>query len=445
MPWRPTRLSLFLAVVLATRAGARADDPPPPSATAGTVVLDVTGHAPATLINAKEDATEDALRHAVEQGGGTALQSTTAVDNGVLIRDQILSECRGYVARYQPLAEGPDGHGQYAVRLRAWVKQGDVATAIDALKPLIRRKGHPRMLLLADARGGRLDDDTLLDMQEPLRNWGFDVVSHDVLDQRQRAEAEEAARGELDPEKAAKVASAVKADYFVIVSSTVKKFPDVTTYGVTTHRLKVHCGVQVVRADTRMLLASAAKDADPNDDQDPDLTISRLTKELTDLSLRTVIGYVVKDWLDPLSELEISMYKADGQTLADVVGWLRTVRAMRDVNVRRTDDRGFTELTVRSPWTAGDLVLQLKQRLPAGATVESSGARISVNCPGSGRPPPAGPATAGRSNWAKLSALVTAGVLSLASLVVAAVAWAKGRMENAGAALHQWADQADPP
>ena len=450
MPRRPSppplllmaALLLLLLAATAAAAAARGDDPSAAAAgPGGLVVLDVTGHAPATLVNAKEDATEDALRNAVEQGGGTYLQSATEVTNGVLIRDKIKTQCRGFIDHFQPLADGPDGHGQYAVRVRAWVRQGEIANAIDeGLRPLIRRRGNPRLLLVANTEGGRLDEDMTLKMQEPLREWGFDVVSYGVDAQRQRAEAEAAAAGESDLDKAAKTAAALKADYFVVVGSTVTRYQPVTTYGVTTHPLTVHCGVQVIRTDTRMLLRSVRKDAKSDDAEDPDVTVARLTEGLMDEALLADARQIAVDWLDPLSEMEISIYKADAQTLADVVGWLRGVRALRDVNVRRTDDRGFTELTVRSPWTAGDLVLQLKQGLPAGATVASTGARIAIHCGGPGPTPGPVPDPPRQRNWGRLSALLAVGGLSLTSLVVAVVAWFRGRAENARAALQQWTD-----
>src|SRR2546427_12382883 len=54
---------------------------------------------------AEKEATDAALRNAVEQVAGVLVSSNTLVENSVLVQDQILSHSAGYVRKYDVLSK----------------------------------------------------------------------------------------------------------------------------------------------------------------------------------------------------------------------------------------------------------------------------------------------------------------------------------------------------
>lgn len=74
----------------------------------------VTGNAPVINGNvaaAEEEATNDALRRAVEQEAGVLLQSFTQMQNLEIVRDDIFSNARGFITNYKPLFKTTSSDG----------------------------------------------------------------------------------------------------------------------------------------------------------------------------------------------------------------------------------------------------------------------------------------------------------------------------------------------
>src|SRR6478736_508311 len=111
------KLLLPLAALLALAPMARAADDITQEAQGQAAVL--AGDKPA----AREKATEDALRHAVEMAAGTMVTSTTEVENFQTKMDQVLTHSSGFVKKYDIVKEGMDGD-VVQVTIKAQISMG---------------------------------------------------------------------------------------------------------------------------------------------------------------------------------------------------------------------------------------------------------------------------------------------------------------------------------
>ncbi len=122
----------------------------PARAERGTIV-EAEGESP--IINgnqfqAKQIATSDALRRAVEQVMGIFVDNQSDVTNYQMIRDTIRMTSEGFVARYEVIKEDYDtGRKLCRVTVRAEVKQDAVRQKVDELKRTIVRAGKPRLMI----------------------------------------------------------------------------------------------------------------------------------------------------------------------------------------------------------------------------------------------------------------------------------------------------------
>jgi hypothetical protein len=112
---------------------------------------------------ARDRATEDALRRAVEQAVGTLVASETEVKSSQLVRDRILTRAQGYVRSYQVTGTREDG-GVLQVSVKARVATDALESDLAAVGITLARKGLPRIaLLIAEQR---------IDEVKPAAWWG---------------------------------------------------------------------------------------------------------------------------------------------------------------------------------------------------------------------------------------------------------------------------------
>ncbi len=99
------------------------------------------------LGRAKTQALQEAQRNAVEIGLGTLIDSSTIVENAVLIQDRIYSRASGYVTDYHVTSEGatPSGHA-YETCIEASVATATIKDDLNAIGILKQRVGNPRFM-----------------------------------------------------------------------------------------------------------------------------------------------------------------------------------------------------------------------------------------------------------------------------------------------------------
>jgi len=109
----------------------------------------VVGTAPmmGNQAQARQQALQQALRAAVEQGVGTLLDSKTMVENFQVISDKIYSQASGYVNDYKVLSEGvtPDGQ-MYNVTIQATVSTASIKNDLGMGTTSSMLQGNPRFM-----------------------------------------------------------------------------------------------------------------------------------------------------------------------------------------------------------------------------------------------------------------------------------------------------------
>jgi hypothetical protein len=146
-----------------------------------------------------EQAKQAALRQAAEQGMGVLVSASTQVRNFAVIDDQILSQTKGFVSRYEVVEQGPADGQTYRVTVEAQVDLGSLYAKLDALDLLVDAVGNPRILCLSRER--------LEEVDGPSRRLSESSVAAAALEDALRAASDRfalvapaAADGSSDPE-----------------------------------------------------------------------------------------------------------------------------------------------------------------------------------------------------------------------------------------------------
>ena len=100
---------------------------------------------------ARDEAINDAMRKAVEQGVGTFISSESLVDKMVLVEDRIYSESRGFIESYKILSEKKDD-GIYEITISALVKMADLARGLEAIGLILNKKENPRVMVIVHSK-----------------------------------------------------------------------------------------------------------------------------------------------------------------------------------------------------------------------------------------------------------------------------------------------------
>lgn len=109
-----------------------------------------TGVAPIkgdNIAGARQAATQDALRQALEQGVGMLMDATSILKNNDLM-EKIYTNTQGYITRYDIIKEGREQNGLYRVKICAMVKSGALRDTLVKLGLIKAMMDYPRVLIL---------------------------------------------------------------------------------------------------------------------------------------------------------------------------------------------------------------------------------------------------------------------------------------------------------
>lgn len=99
---------------------------------------------------ARDQAIDDALRNAVEQGLGTFVQSSTLVENYQLVSDNILTWSNGYVKSYEIASERLPDPSTYEVIINAQLELANLKNDWNSIQNLLSKMQNPRILIIMD-------------------------------------------------------------------------------------------------------------------------------------------------------------------------------------------------------------------------------------------------------------------------------------------------------
>ena len=128
----------------------------------GAILVKASGVGPLTdagVAPARKAAIDDALKQAVEQARGVMVQSETLVKDFVTVRDEILSNSKGFVKRYEILQEKKvEADRVYRVEVQTAVLLSDPPTPPVRLDPKNFQTKVPKILGEVNALSRRTDE-----------------------------------------------------------------------------------------------------------------------------------------------------------------------------------------------------------------------------------------------------------------------------------------------
>ncbi|WP_408956164.1 flagellar assembly protein T N-terminal domain-containing protein [Natroniella sp. ANB-PHB2] len=212
------------------------------------------------LVQARDMATTDAFRNAVEKGVGVFIDSQTKTSNYELIEDSIFSRAQGYVADYEIL-DTWNQDGIFYVRIRALVQEELLEDDLDALDLVIHRAGDPRVMVIIPSEeyirrrwssARRISTPAAeREITRQLLDAGFRLIDQNRIDQARNSEGvRRALAGDADAFR--ELRAEYDADLLVIGEATSQFVEE--REGFYSYRATL--STEVVETDTAELVAS---------------------------------------------------------------------------------------------------------------------------------------------------------------------------------------------
>lgn len=352
---------------------------------ADRVMVRATGQAQAELPNAREAAIEAALRQAVEVGGGVNIASITEVRDFRIVEDVIYAKTAGLVEKYDVIAENPDQDGFYTVRVEAIISRGDINTKLEAWKSLIKRKGRPRVMVVGSVDRQPFQRRLTAHVQDILEQKSFTVIDLDMLEENKRLAAERAAKGDLDPIKAALITRQAGADYLVVVQIEGTRYTGQSFHGVTLYPVDATAIIKVIAADTSRVIASKSVSDSRNGDT-TERAMGEVTTSVTSLAMEEALKRIAVNWLEELDQrggvqVTVVANAFSFDRLESLTKGLRALGDVKDIIIDNTDHQGQSTFRVVSNSLTFNIASVLKSIDPEIVITNSSKFQIEISPP----------------------------------------------------------------
>jgi hypothetical protein len=368
-----------VAPLKGTKSG-QLDQAPPPS---GDVqVQEARGEA--AVLNgdkpaAREKATEDALRRAVEMAVGARVSSVSEVQDFQTKMDQVMSHSSGFVKKYEVVKEGMDGD-VVQVTVRAQISSAALDKDLEAMGLLMARKGMPRtMVLIAEQnigqaaprgawmQGGatvsadlRIAENTILDQ---LKNGGF----RQLIDPGIATEKAASVGGittEINAAQARKLKSLTGAEVILIGQVIALSRGDVSDLGPGWRSCTATLSGRAVNTDNGDILSTS--ETTQNAAQLDDLTCGKeAIKKASKAFSQDMIRKIAARWSQDVSagnEVHLTARKVASFKLASD---FRSALTQRVRGVKGVEQRSFASGTQELDLTLVGSTQQLAEELEA--------------------------------------------------------------------------------
>lgn len=161
------------------------DTDPAPAAPLETVLVEGTGAVvKGDLAAARDAAIADARRMAIEQVAGVKTSISTEISDGIMIRDEVLSETGGIITDTRILEEGVRDGELYRV-------QAEITVATDPLRAMLYRFAPKDRIVLHIRHSGYPADTSIIEttMTQTLIDAGYRVLDPDTATPAEKQEA----------------------------------------------------------------------------------------------------------------------------------------------------------------------------------------------------------------------------------------------------------------
>ncbi|MBN2124318.1 MAG: hypothetical protein JW821_08490 [Deltaproteobacteria bacterium] len=324
-------------VVVALMVGLILSFPPDLPAEEETREIQALGMADGRSAGARDEALNDALRRAVEQGVGTFVTAELTVEQQRLVDEKVFTESSGYVQRYDVLREG-EQDGVYEVEIRAMVRMGKLAGDLQAIGLLLRKKQNPRCMVVAFSRevdssylGVSLEGNRHVENQieAGLLQKGFQVVDAGQVERKRQLEAL-FLKG--DPSSAGRIAKDFGAEILVEVEVRRSFVEQRKVFGRSMRFFSNEVRLKALETDTAKILYSGYRTR-PASGAGALMPLEEGTAELIDEMVDGILGQWRKDVFQAGSyHLDLSGVSFDD--LSRVKKALGDMRGVGEVRVR---------------------------------------------------------------------------------------------------------------
>ncbi|MBN1104680.1 MAG: hypothetical protein JXL84_14780 [Deltaproteobacteria bacterium] len=306
---------------------------------------------------ARDEALNDALRKAVEQGVGTFVTAELTVEQQRLVEERIFTESKGYIQGYKVVREGSKD-GLYEVEVSALVKMGKLSGDLESIGLLIRKKQNPRVMVVVYSRetntsplGVELEGNRNVESQieSALLQKGFQLVDAGQVNRKKQLE------GLLlknDPTRAGKLARDFGAE--ILVEADVRRTfaGDRQVYGRSMRFFSNEVRMKALETDTAKVLYSGYKTR-PASGAEAFLPLEEATGELID----EMTAGILEQWRKDVFQAGSYQIEVAGISFNDLSKFkegLKKIRGVSDVQVRSFQS-GHASLGVKYQGPAQEL------------------------------------------------------------------------------------------
>ncbi|MCI0494726.1 hypothetical protein L0Z72_06930 [candidate division KSB1 bacterium] len=322
---------------------------------------------------ARDQAIDDALRKAVEQTLGTFVQSSTLVENNMVVEDNILSWSNGYVRSYRVIQEGAPDLANYEVTIEAIVELANLKNDWESVQNLIQRMGNPRVMFMVEEQNigestNRFDylsvdmnitETTLLDK---FISNGFECV--DPATVRQNIEQDQAmAVLQGNTQMAAALAKNLGAEVVITGKAVAKVATGINLGGMKSCQANITA--RVIKADVATVIATSSQHAAyPHIDEVTGGTeaIKKATNKMAD----ELIDKITKKWKDEFYQATSVKMVVYGFTSFDQLNNFKNtikflVRGVKDIYSREMKG-DMAEMDIKITGNANQLARELERK-----------------------------------------------------------------------------------
>ncbi|MFZ5516721.1 MAG: flagellar assembly protein T N-terminal domain-containing protein [Candidatus Zhuqueibacterota bacterium] len=322
---------------------------------------------------ARDQAIDDALRNAVEQSLGTFVQSSTLVENAMVVEDNILTWSNGYVRKYTVAREAQTGEATYEVTVDAELEMSNLKNDWESVQNLLSRMGNPRVMFMMDEQNighsydryhflsvdMTISENTLLN--KFIEN-GFECV--DPATVRQNLEQDQAlAILQGNNQMAAAIAKTLGAEVIVTGKAIAKVATGVNLGGMKSCQANVTA--RVIKADVATVIATGSQHAAyPHIDEITGGT--EAIKKATDKMATELINKITKKWRDEFYQATTVKVVVQGvQSFSQLDEFKNTikymVRGVKDIYSRKVAG-DLAELDIKITGNANQLARELEKK-----------------------------------------------------------------------------------
>ena len=332
---------------------------------------------------ARDEALNDALRKAVEQGVGTFVTAELTVEQQKLLEERIFTESKGYIQKYNIMREGSNDD-LYEVEVAAVVKIGKLSSDLESIGLLLRKKQNPRVMVVVYSReadssalGVALEGSRSAENQieSALMQKGFQVVDAGQVTRKKQLEGL-LLRG--DPTRAGKMARDFGAE--VLVECDVRRsFVDErAVFGRSTRFFSNEIRAKALETDTAKVLYSGYKTRPPSG-AGASLSLEEATSEL----LEEMVAGILDQWRKDVFQVGSYQVEVSGISFNDLTRFkeaLKKVRGVGDVQVRNFQSgHALVEVKYQGPLQElAEKIGSLKNPTPEIKGLQSNTVKIGI-------------------------------------------------------------------